>query len=95
MAETILSLNAFTTSTNTDLMADYRVRQDGIIRLGVETVEVSNVRITLDGTTYTTLIDTAADIWQFLEIPVTQGDLFNIQTVDIEIISLRIILIDK
>ena len=95
MAETILSLNAFTTSTNTDLMADYVVRQDGIIRLGVETVEVSNVRITLDGTTYTTLIDTAPDIWQFLEIPVVQGDLFNIQTVDIEIISLRIILVDK
>ncbi len=95
MAETILSLNAFTTSTNTDLMADYVVRQDGIIRLGVETVEVSNVRITLDGTTYTTLIDTAADIWQFLEIPVVQGDLFNIQTVDIEVISLRIILVDK
>ncbi len=95
MAETILSLNAFTTSTNTDLMVDYKVRQDGIIRLGVETVEVSNVRITLDGTTYTTLIDTAADIWQFLEIPVVQGDLFNIQTVDIEVISLRIILVDK
>ena len=90
--EDVATIDAFTTSANTDIIADYTIQNDGILHIGVETVDTSDVRITLNTTNFTTLIDTAADIWQFLEIPVRAGDVFNIQTVGIEVISFRIIM---
>lgn len=90
----ITAQNNLTTVANTDIISDYDVPNNGVIRIGLETTTAADVRITLDGTNYTTLTDSAAEIWEFFEIPVSGDDTFNIQTVAIEIISLRVLYSD-
>jgi len=91
----IENVDDFTTTANTDIITDYTFDKDGILRLAIETTTTADVRIALNQTNFTTLIDTAAEIWQFFEIPVTEGDIFNIQTVDIEVISIRAVFISS
>jgi len=88
----IATIDGFTTTANTDIITDYTIQNDGILHILVETTTAADVRITLNTTNFTTLVDTAADIWTKLDIPVIAGDVFNIQTVDIEAISFRIVL---
>ena len=89
----LVALDGFSSLANTDIFTDITIQVDGILRIGVETLAVEDVRITLDGgTNFTTLLDTAADIWAFLDVPVRAGDVFNMQTVGAETISIRVIL---
>jgi len=91
----IESKDNFTTTANTDIISDFTADTDGIIRLGIETTTTADVRITLNQSNFTTLVDSAAEIWAFFDIPIHAGDIFNIQTVDIEIISIRAVFISS
>ena len=93
--QSIANVDAFTTTANTDIITDVTIDNDGILRIGVETTTASDVRITLNTTNFTTLGDLAADIWTFFDVPVEAGDVFNIQTVAIEDISIRAVLISS
>jgi len=88
----LVNLNAFTTSANTDIITDTTITEDGILRIGLESVSAADWRIALNQTNFTTFIDSAADIWQTVEIPVSADDVLQFQTVDIETVSMRVIL---
>ena len=89
----IASGNAVSASANTDIMADTTIENDGILHVAFETLAAEDFRISLDGTNFTTLADTAADIWNHsIKIPVGVGDIINIQTVGAETVSYRILL---
>lgn len=93
--QSVASGDAVAASANTDIFTDVTIANDGILRIGFETLAAEDVRITLDGTNFTTLVDTAADIWNFVEVPVEAGDVFNLQTVGAETISFRCVLISS
>lgn len=86
--------NAISASANTDFMTDTTITDDGILHIAFETLAAEDVRISLDGgTNFTTLVDTAADIWNTgIEIPEKTGDVIQMQTVGAETISFRLIL---
>lgn len=90
--EKVVSENEITTVANTDIITDYTVKTDGVLHIAVVTADAGDVRITLDGTNYSTVLDTPVDVWTVINIPVTGQDVFNIQTVDIEVASIRVLL---
>ena len=81
-----------TTVANTDVMVDHIMTKDGLLHISVGTTDAADLRITLDGTNYQTIIDTGADIMTTLIIAVEKGAVFNYQTVAIEILDITIIL---
>ena len=91
----LASKDEFTTSANTDIFTDVVIADDGILRIGVVTADAGDTRITLDGTNYSTILDNVADVWETVEIPVKTGDTFNLQTVGIEVTSIRAVLISS
>ena len=89
----LVDIDNTTTAVNTDIITDITILEDGILRIGVATEDASaDFRITLNQTNFTTLVDTAADIWHFVEVPCSKGDILNFQTVGAESIDLRVIL---
>ena len=91
--QSLMNIVSFTTEANTDITTDITIAHDGILKFAIETTTAADVRMTLNTTNFTTLIDTAADIWTFVEVPCTAGDVLNIQTVDIEAISITCVLV--
>lgn len=91
--ELVVKSNAITTVANTDILAaDYTFKTSGVIHIAaVSTASAGDLRITLDGTTYSTCINMVDDVWEVINIPVERGDTFNIQTVAIETLSLRVL----
>ena len=93
--QSIANVNALTTVANTDIITDVTIAEDGILRIGIESTSAADFRITLNTTVFTTLGDLAADIWTFFEVPVSAGDVFNMQTVAIEDVSIRVVLVSS
>ncbi len=93
--QSLVNIDAFTTEANTDIMTDITIEHDGILHIMVETTTAADVRMTLNTTNFTTLVDTAADIWTHVNVPCSAGDVLNIQTVDIEAISVRVVLVSS
>ena len=91
--QSLINVDATVTVANTDIITDITIEHDGILRLGLESIDAADWRITLNTTNFTTVLDSAADIWEFVEVPVSKGDVFNIQTVAIETVSIRGVLI--
>ena len=92
--QSIASGDVVSASANTDFMADTTIEFDGLLHIAFETLAAEDVRISLDGgTNFTTLVDTAADIWNAnIIIPVEKGDVIQMQTVGAETISFRLVL---
>ena len=92
--QSLVNLDAFSASANTDIFTDVTIGSDGILHIAFETLGAEDVRISLDGgTTFTTLRDSAADIWATdIQLPVTEGDVLQMQTVGAETISIRVVL---
>ncbi len=90
----LASLDAFTTVANTDIVTDITIADDGILRIFFAGLTSSDFRITLDGgTTFNSLDKTTGDTTIVVfEIPVKGGDVFNMQTVAIEVVNIRVIL---
>ena len=90
----IATKDAFTTVANTDIFTDVVITDDGILRIGVALLTDGDVRITLDGGTTFNSLTKAAGIttYNFFEVPVKGGDVFNMQTVAIEVANIRVIL---
>ena len=87
----VTAQNEITTVANTDIITDYDILEDGILTISYVSADTADLRVTLDGTNYSTIHEANVDVWATVNIAVRSGDVFNIQTVGIEVISLRII----
>ncbi len=81
-----------TTVANTDVIVDQVLSKTGLLHISVGTTTASDLRITLDGTNYQTIQDSSADIMTTFTIAVAKGNIFNFQTVAIEVLDITVIL---
>ncbi len=91
--QTLVNLEAAAATANTDIFTDVVIAHDGLLHIAFETLAAEDVRIALNGTNFTTLKDTAADIWNTnITIPCGSGDTLQMQCVGNETISIKIVL---